>query len=110
MLLRYARVSTQDQNLELQRDALTKAGCQKIFEDKLSGAHADRPGLSKIAEMLRKGDTFADVPIVGPAPYHVCGSGSIDGSTWMSTHSTLPPSEVPPSQVPPSAQPMKTQG
>ena len=58
MLIGYARVSTQDQNLELQREALTKAGCQKIFEDKLSGAHADRPGLSKIVEMLRKGDTL----------------------------------------------------
>ncbi len=58
MLIGYARVSTQDQNLELQRDALTKAGCQKVFEDKLSGARTDRPGLSKILEMLRKGDTL----------------------------------------------------
>ena len=58
MLIGYARVSTQDQNLELQREALTKAGCQKVFEDKLSGARTDRPGLSKILEMLRKGDTL----------------------------------------------------
>lgn len=58
MLIGYARVSTQDQNLELQREALTKAGCQKIFEDKLSGARGDRPGLSKILELLRKGDTL----------------------------------------------------
>lgn len=58
MLIGYARVSTQDQNLELQREALTKAGCQKVFEDKLSGARTDRPGLSKIIEMLRKGDTL----------------------------------------------------
>ncbi len=58
MLIGYARVSTQDQNLELQLDALTKAGCQKVFEDTLSGTHADRPGLSKALEMLREGDTL----------------------------------------------------
>jgi DNA invertase Pin-like site-specific DNA recombinase len=58
MLIGYACVSTQDQNLELQRDALTKAGCQKVFEDKQSGARVDRPGLSKTLEMLREGDTL----------------------------------------------------
>jgi DNA invertase Pin-like site-specific DNA recombinase len=57
MLIGYARVSTQDQNLELQREALTKAGCQKVFEDKVSGTRADRPGLAKTLEMLREGDT-----------------------------------------------------
>jgi DNA invertase Pin-like site-specific DNA recombinase len=56
MLIGYARVSTQDQNLELQREALTKAGCQKVFEDKVSGTRADRPGLAKTLEMLREGD------------------------------------------------------
>lgn len=58
MLIGYARVSTQDQNLELQREALTKAGCQKVFEDKVSGTRADRPGLAKALEMLRDGDTL----------------------------------------------------
>ena len=56
MLIGYARVSTQDQNLEFQRDPLTKAGCQKVFEDKVSGTRADRPGLAKALEMLRDGD------------------------------------------------------
>ena len=58
MLIGYARVSTQDQNLELQREALTKAGCKKIFEDKVSGTRANRPGLAKALEMLREGDTL----------------------------------------------------
>jgi DNA invertase Pin-like site-specific DNA recombinase len=54
----YARVSTQDQKLDLQNDALRKAGCKKIFEDKASGSHAERPGLNKVLEMLREGDTL----------------------------------------------------
>jgi len=58
MLIGYARVSTLDQNLDLQTDALTKAGCQRIFEDKLSGSRAERPGLSKARDMLREGDTL----------------------------------------------------
>ena len=58
MLIGYARVSTQDQNLELQREALTKAGCQKVFEDKVSGTRAERPGLAKTLEMLREGDAL----------------------------------------------------
>lgn len=58
MMIGYARVSTQDQNLELQREALTKTGCQKVFEDKVSGTRADRPGLAKALEILREGDTL----------------------------------------------------
>ena len=58
MLIGYARVSTQDQNLELQRDALTKAGCEKIFEDMVSGSRAERPGLTKAREIMREGDTL----------------------------------------------------
>jgi DNA invertase Pin-like site-specific DNA recombinase len=45
MLLGYARVSTVDQNLALQRDALTEAGCTKIFTEQMSGAVTDRPAL-----------------------------------------------------------------
>jgi DNA invertase Pin-like site-specific DNA recombinase len=58
MLIGYARVSRQDQNLELQRESLTTAGCQKIFEDKVSGTRAERPGLTKALELLRDGDTL----------------------------------------------------
>lgn len=58
MLIGYARVSTQDQNLDLQIEALTKAGCKKVFDDKISGSRAERPGLSKVLEILREGDTL----------------------------------------------------
>ena len=58
MLIGYARVSTQDQNLDLQTEALTKAGCKKVFDDKVSGRRAERPGLIKALEMLREGDTL----------------------------------------------------
>ncbi len=58
MLIGYARVSTQDQSLELQREALAKAGCKKVFTDKISGTQADRAGLSKALDMLREGDTL----------------------------------------------------
>ena len=58
MLIGYARVSTQDQNLDLQIDALIKAGCKKVLDDKVSGSRAERPGLAKALEMLREGDTL----------------------------------------------------
>lgn len=58
MLIGYARVSTQDQNLELQTEALRAAGCEKIFEDRVSGSRADRPGLSRAMEALRRGDSL----------------------------------------------------
>lgn len=58
MLIGYARVSTQDQHLDLQLEALQKAECEKILEDKLSGTRADRPGLAKALALLRSGDTL----------------------------------------------------
>ena len=58
MLIGYARVSTFDQNPDLQKDALEKAGCEKIFIDTISGTVSQRPGLTKIKEILRKGDTL----------------------------------------------------
>ena len=56
MLIGYARVSTDDQNLALQEDALNKAGCKKIFHDKMSGAGAERPGLREALDYLRDGE------------------------------------------------------
>ena len=58
MLIGYARVSTDDQNLDLQRDALRQAGCEKIYEDRISGAKAARPGLSMALEVARAGDVL----------------------------------------------------
>lgn len=58
MKIGYARVSTQDQNLDLQKDALDKAGCKKIFVDEISGTVAKREGLEKAKEVLRKGDVL----------------------------------------------------
>lgn len=58
MLIGYARVSTDDQNLDLQRDALSAAGCAKVFEDMMGGAKADRPGLRQALDHLRTGDTL----------------------------------------------------
>ncbi len=57
MLIGYARVSTDDQNLDLQRDALQAAGCERVFEDMVSGARAERTGLAPLMSMLRAGDT-----------------------------------------------------
>jgi len=58
MLIGYARVSTDDQSLNLQEDALQKAGCEKVYSDQQSGATVDRPGLAKVVEVLRSGDTL----------------------------------------------------
>ena len=58
MLVGYARVSTQDQNLDLQLSALKKIGCKKFYTDKMSGTRANRPGLQLTLEVMRKGDTL----------------------------------------------------
>jgi DNA invertase Pin-like site-specific DNA recombinase len=58
MLIGYARVSTQDQTLNLQKDALEKLGCNKIFTDTASGAKAERTGLEEALEYVREGDTL----------------------------------------------------
>lgn len=58
MLVGYARVSTQDQNPAMQREALTGAGCEKLFEEKASGAQRDRPQLKAALEYMREGDTL----------------------------------------------------
>ncbi len=58
MLIDYARVSTTEQNLDLQTDALNRARCDKLFTDTTSGARSERPGLDQTLEHLRRGDTL----------------------------------------------------
>ena len=57
-LIGYARVSTAEQDLQLQLGALNKAGCEKVFEDKASGARSKRPGLDACVAALAPGDTL----------------------------------------------------
>jgi DNA invertase Pin-like site-specific DNA recombinase len=58
MQIGYARVSTYDQTLNLQRDALTQAGCTRIFTDTASGVKAERKGLEEALRYIRAGDTL----------------------------------------------------
>lgn len=58
MLIGYARVSTCDQVLDLQKDALLRAGCERIFSDVASGAKSDRIGLADAMKFAREGDTL----------------------------------------------------
>jgi DNA invertase Pin-like site-specific DNA recombinase len=59
----YARVSTGHQSLDQQRDALTAAGCERIFTDKLSGVREDRPGLAAMLDYVRPGDTVVVIAL-----------------------------------------------
>jgi DNA invertase Pin-like site-specific DNA recombinase len=61
MLIGYARVSTDDQDLALQRAALKGAGCPRIFEEKLSGATRDRPQLTRLLDHIREQDVLVVV-------------------------------------------------
>ena len=58
MIIGYARVSTQDQNPEFQVDALEKAGCEQLFQEKFTGKFRERPELSQCLRTLRKGDVL----------------------------------------------------
>jgi DNA invertase Pin-like site-specific DNA recombinase len=59
MRIGYARVSTTEQNLDLQRDALKRSGCERIIEETASGGKVQRSGLERVQEMLRRGDVLA---------------------------------------------------
>ena len=67
MLIGYARISTGEQNLDMQVDALKEAGCEKICTDETSGVKSKRPGLQEAFEYLREGDTLV-VETIKPYP------------------------------------------
>lgn len=58
MIIGYARVSTEEQNLDRQLDQLKREGCERIYEEKVSGARRERPELTRALDTLRKGDVF----------------------------------------------------
>lgn len=58
MLIGYMRISTNEQNLDLQRDGLEHAGCEKIYDDVCSGRATERPGLAKALQISRAGDAL----------------------------------------------------
>lgn len=106
MNIGYARVSTQDQNLDLQIRALKEAGCDLIFEDRMSGARSDRPGLAQAIAALepgtaqRPGSTLTVwkldrlgrgvkglVTLVGELEAKGCQFRSLTESIWTSTPS-----------------------
>jgi len=58
MLIGYARVSTHEQNLDLQKDALEKAECKRIFVEQMSGSSSNRPELKRAMDILREEDTL----------------------------------------------------
>ena len=58
MMIGYARVSTADQDAALQRDALTREGCERIFEETASGGKTDRPELARALDVMRAGGTL----------------------------------------------------
>jgi DNA invertase Pin-like site-specific DNA recombinase len=58
MIIGYARISTSEQNLDLQKDALKNAGCENIYSDVISGSKSERPGLNSAISHLRAGDTL----------------------------------------------------
>ena len=69
MLLGYERVSTDDQNLALQHDALQAAGCHKFFSDKMGGVKADRPGLKQALKFAKEGDMLLNFLQLGIVPF-----------------------------------------
>lgn len=75
MLIGYMRVSTGEQNLDLQRDALERVGCERIYDDVCSGRATERPGLAKALDVARDGDALVvwKLDRIGRSLTHVVG-------------------------------------
>jgi len=101
MLIGYARVSTVDQNLALQRDALTEAGCTKIFTEQMSGGVTDRPALPAqwaVAPAHRHGRRLLRLRAGGPYALN-CLRYDVSGTHLSSRRPNGPPNFVRPSSV-----------
>jgi DNA invertase Pin-like site-specific DNA recombinase len=98
MLIGYARVSTHDQTLNLQQDALTKTGCTKIFTDAASGAKTERKGLDEALTYVRKGDTLVvwRLDRLGSLPHLIATMTDLEerGIGFKSLTETLTPPPV----------------
>lgn len=75
MLIGYMRVSTGEQSLDLQRDALERVGCERIYDDVCSGRATERPGLSKALDVAREGDVLVvwKLDRIGRSLPHIVG-------------------------------------
>ncbi len=75
MLIGYMRISTGEQSLDLQGDALERAGCERLYDDVCSGRATDRPGLSKALDAAREGDALVvwKLDRIGRSLPHVVG-------------------------------------
>ena len=75
MLIGYMRVSTGEQSLNLQRDALDRAGCERVYDDVCSGRATERPGLNQALEVAREGDALVvwKLDRIGRSLPHVVG-------------------------------------
>ena len=82
-ILGYARVSTDHQSLDQQHDALTAAGVDRVFTDKISGTRDDRPGLAALLDYAREGDTVIVVAL--ESPYDGLGRVSPNGTVAYAT-------------------------
>ncbi|MBD0384662.1 recombinase family protein [Paenibacillus sedimenti] len=75
--IRYVRVSTEEQTLDLQLDALQDAGCKKVYQEKMTGKKTDRPQLSRCLEYLREGKSYLSCyyskknPLATPCPTNI---------------------------------------
>jgi DNA invertase Pin-like site-specific DNA recombinase len=91
-LLGYARVSTTDQHPDLQVDALTQAGCYRVFTDRASGARADRPQFAAVLDQLRPGDTLVVGSSTGLAA--PCATWSTPSPAWLPRGRVLQPARA----------------
>jgi len=98
MKIGYARVSTEDQNLDLQVSALESAGAERIFNDKMSGTRTDRPGLQEALSHARAGDTFMvwELDRLGRGVKGLVDLvGDLEKQGWISRASPIPSTPPP---------------